>query len=528
MRCDTKVCVGFGTRSILDSDETAVQAVESSVALAPESVELLDGGEQAYPRMLSAIAGAQRSVHLEVYGFASSGVGARFVDALAQAASRGVTVQVLIDGWGSARGGRAVAAALQEAGCAVRIYNRLLALLVGRFGRNHRKILLVDDEVAFVGGINIGDENLGEGVRLGWADLALEIRGLQCARLGQMIRLEPLRSIDSSLRIYVCGLGGGWRLRRRYLKAFANARQRIHLAHGYFLPDRGVVRAIAAAARRGVKVRLLLAGQSDVPFARAATRSLYRRLLVAGVHIHEWSGSVLHAKVATIDGRRLLVGSFNLDPFSLANLEVLVEVANTQVVHQGEAWIQDHFARSRSMTSVEASSRLQIWLLDPLGRLVARLADTMSRVMASRRRRQASLDHSFSSRTQRRGRGRRGGNQSVTRPLDGGDKAMTPIYTSATTLSLRMARKAAVTVIGLSVLGCGVALIVLPGPGVLVMSFGLAILATEFLWARKLLQPIGNLFRRLKTRAQRGLVNPSQPSDPGGNGGICATKPGRE
>lgn len=364
---------------------------------------MLDGGDQAYPRMLLAIARAQRSVHLEVYAFAPSGVGACFVDALAHAASRGVTVRVLIDGWGSARGGRAVAAALREAGCVVRIYNRLLALLVGRFGRNHRKVLLVDDEVAFLGGINIGDENVGEGVRLGWADLALEIRGPQCAHLGEMIRREPHRSVDSSLRIYVCGLGGGWRLRRRYLKAFARARQRIHVAHGYFLPDRGVVRAITAAARRGVQVRLLLGGRSDVPFARAATRSLYRRLLAAGVHIHEWSVSVLHAKVATIDGRRLLVGSFNLDPFSLANLEALVEVADTQVVRQGEAWIQDHFARSRSMTSVEAGSRLHRWLLDPLGRLVARLADAMSRVIASRGRRQASPNYSLPSRNRHRG-----------------------------------------------------------------------------------------------------------------------------
>lgn len=362
--------------------------MESRASESPESIDLLDGGEQAYPRMLQAIKQAQRSVHLEVYAFALSGVGTRFVEVLGQAAHRGVRVEVLIDGWGSARDGRVVTAALQKVGCAVRIHNRLLALLVGRFGRNHRKILLVDDEVAFLGGINIGDENVGEGVRPGWADLALEIRGPQCAQLGQMIRREPRRPIESSLRIYLCGLGGGWRLRHRYLKAFARARTRIHVAHGYFLPDLGVIRAIIRAARHGVQVQLLLAGRSDVPFARVATRSLYRRLLAAGVTIHEWSGSVLHAKVATIDGRRLLVGSFNLDPFSLANLETLVEVDDTKVVKQGEAWIQDHFARSRSITSVEASSRLQRWLLDPLGHLVARLVDAISRTIASRKRSQ--------------------------------------------------------------------------------------------------------------------------------------------
>lgn len=364
-------------------------ATKGAASAFPESVDLLDGGGQAYPRMLAAIAEARRSVHLEVYAFAPEGVGVRFVEALGRAAGRGVDVQVQIDGWGSSRGGLVVADALRAAGCAVRIYNRMLALLIGRFGRNHRKILLIDDEVAFVGGINIGDENVDEGVRLAWADLALEIRGPQCARLGQMIRGEPAGSVDSALHLYLSGLGGGWRLRRRYLKAFATGRQRIYVAHGYFLPDHGIVHAITEAAQRGVEVHLLLAGRSDVPFARAATRSLHRRLLAAGVAIHEWNGSVLHAKVATVDGRRLLVGSFNLDPLSLANLETLVEVADSHLVAQAEAWIQDHFARSRPMTSVEASTWLHRWLLDPLGRLVARLVDMMGVVIASRTRRKA-------------------------------------------------------------------------------------------------------------------------------------------
>jgi cardiolipin synthase len=303
-----------------------------------------------------------------------------------------VAVRVVIDGWGSARRGRAVAESLRASGCDVRIYHRLLALLVGRLGRNHRKLLLVDDEIAFLGGINIGDENLDEGARPGWADLALAIRGPQCAHLGAMIRRRPLGPIDSSLRIYLCGLGGGWRLRQRYIRMFANARTRIHLAHGYFLPDHGVVRAITAAARRGVEVRLLLAGRSDIPFARAAARSLYRRLLAAGVAINEWSESVLHAKVATVDGHRLLLGSFNLDPFSLANLEALVEVDDDAVVRQTEAWIQEHIERSRAITSLEASSRLRRWLLDPSGRLVARFADAISRTIARRRRRRTATD----------------------------------------------------------------------------------------------------------------------------------------
>jgi len=356
-----------------------------TAAGAPESVVLLDGGGQAYPRMLMAIERARQTIHLEVYAFTPTGIGARFIEALGHAAGRGVQVQVQIDGWGSALGGNTVADALEAAGCSARIYNRILALFIGRFARNHRKILLIDDEVAFLGGINIGDENVDQGVRLAWADLALEIRGPQCAHLGRLIRGEEGHDVDSALQPHLSGLGGGWRLRRRYLKAFATARQHIYIAHGYFLPDRGIIRSITAAAHRGVQVRLLLAGRSDVPFARAATRSLYRRLLKSGVEIHEWNDSVLHAKVATVDGRCLLVGSFNLDPLSLANLETLVEVTDTHLVKQAEAWIENHVARSHQITSVEASTWRQRWLLDPLGRLVARLADMVGVVIAGRK-----------------------------------------------------------------------------------------------------------------------------------------------
>lgn len=351
----------------------------------PESLALLDGGAQAYPRMLLAIDGARRTVCLEVYAFALSGVGEQFVAALSRAAERGVAVHVVLDGWGSARDGRTIAAMLRGAGCPVRIHNPLLALFLGRFGRNHRKVLLVDDSIGFIGGINIGDENLDDDRRLGWADLALEIHGEQCARLSQTFRDLPERSIQSALRIYLSGLGAGWRLRRRYLRAFNQAHERIHVAHGYFLPDAAVVRAIVAAARRGVVVRLLLAGRSDVPFARVVTRSLYGRLLAAGVQIHEWTDSVLHAKVATVDGNLLLVGSFNLDPFSLVNLESLVEVDDQTIVSQGEAWIQDHLARSPVVTAESAGSRWQIWLLGPVGRIVARAADALARLIAIRR-----------------------------------------------------------------------------------------------------------------------------------------------
>lgn len=457
-------------QSVTDSLPTRSNSADPA-----EFVELLDGGREAYPRMLSAIAAAERTVYLEVYAFASKGVGARFVEALSDAARRGVGTDVHIDGWGSALGGHAVSSALVEAGCNVRIYNRLWKLWIGRFGRNHRKILLVDDAVAFVGGINIGDENVSDAEGPGWADLALEIRGPQCAVLGNRIRRVRQKPLISSLRIFLSGRGGGWRLRRRYLKAFAGAERRIDVAHGYFLPDRATVRALTSAARRGVQVRLLLAGRSDVPFALAATRRLYRRLRASGVTIQEWCGSLLHAKVATVDGRLLLVGSFNLDPFSLANLETLVEVTDARTVAAGESWIEDHYEHSPPLPTADSNRWIERWCLDPFGRIVARTADRISRLMAGRKSRRGS------SAGRRAWPGR------------------------------RMARRAAVAVVGMTVLLFGVALLVLPGPAVVVIPVGLAILATEFVWARKLHRPLRRYLRGLSLRARTKLGRSQLP-----------------
>jgi cardiolipin synthase A/B len=338
------------------------------------AVALLDGGAAAYPRMLEAIARAKRAVHLQVYAFTTVGVGAEFIVALSAAARRGVSVRVTLDGWGSATTGLRVAATLRAVGCQVRVHNRLLALLVGRIGRNHRKLLVVDQEVAFIGGLNIGDENVEGSTRAAWADLALELRGPICRALAARLQRGRGSVTEPGLGVLLSGPGQGWRLRRAYLRLIGAAQTRIDLAHGYFLPGRRVLRALLAAAKRGVQVRLLLSGLSDVPLARLGTRRLYARLIAAGVVIDEWTSSVLHAKAMTVDSRWLLLGSFNLDPLSLANLEVLVEVHDRPVVREAEAWIRQHAERAKRITALEVGSRTQRWLLNRVGRLGAWLA----------------------------------------------------------------------------------------------------------------------------------------------------------
>ena len=318
--------------------------------------------------MLAGLAAATSSVELQVYLLRRDRIGESFIAALTAAAGRGVRVTVTLDGWGSLRDGGSIIAELRAAGCEARIFNRLLTLLLGRIGRNHRKVLLIDDRLAFIGGLNIGDE-YDEG---DWLDLAAEVKGPVCAALGRALRLGGHETEAGPIRIFLSGLLGGRRLRRRYLKAIGRARVSVLLAHGYFLPDAQVLRALGSAAARGVQVVALLAGRSDVPFAPLATRLLYRRLVEAGIEVHEWNSSFLHAKAAVIDGRKLLVGSFNLDPLSLAMMEILVEADDRAAAGEAEAWMRALLVRARRVGPEDLRSPgVQGFLLRLAGRLFA-------------------------------------------------------------------------------------------------------------------------------------------------------------
>jgi cardiolipin synthase len=207
----------------------------------------------------------------------------------------------------------------------------------------------------------------------------LEIRGPTAAWAQARAGRERGRSPGRRLRLWLSGLGGGGRLRRRYLKALGGARRRALLAHAYFLPDRHLVRSITAAARRGVAVRVVLPATSDVGISRPATRRLYRRLLQAGVELREWPRSILHAKAAVVDGRLTLLGSFNLDPFSLANREVLAEVNDAAVGQASERWIEARLAEAVPVEAAAVGDGLAGWWEERFGGLIAALAHRIGR-----------------------------------------------------------------------------------------------------------------------------------------------------
>jgi len=347
-----------------------------------DHLRLLDGGAEAFPAMLAAVWAARQEVLLEVYRFALDATGRAFAEALEAAARRGVRVRVLLDGWGSGPWAGELGRRLGGAGAAVEVFNPLRLAALGRLKRNHRKVLVVDGEVAFLGSLNVCDEHAASGLdgAQPWADLSLEIRGPTAGWLqrngapGRYGRLLRARAPAGPVRVWLSGLGGSRRLQRRYLKAIGGASRQVLLAQAYFLPDRHLIRTITAAARRGVRVRLLLPARSDAWLLRIASRRLYRRLLAAGVEIREWPRSVLHVKVAAVDGRRLLLGSFNLDPLSLVNLEVLAEVEAPPVVAAGERWIEARLEEAAPvLPGPLQGTRLSRWWDELAGRAAARL-----------------------------------------------------------------------------------------------------------------------------------------------------------
>jgi cardiolipin synthase len=317
-------------------------------------LKLLKNGDQYFPMLLAAINSAARSIHLETYIFEEDNIGQRVADALAIAADRGVAVHLLLDGFGSQATAPGLIERLQPLGAQILVFNPVHWQLQRRMLRRlHRKIVLVDDELAFVGGINIIDDyhhpdpepgRLGprfdfavmcQGPIVGpiayavkrlWRTV-LRLRQLRRPAEVEVAQPAPLRDDMRAALLLRDNVRHRRTIERAYLDAFDSARQDVLIANAYFLPGRRFREALRALARSGVRVRLLLQGRVEYRLQYFAQQALYGQLLKAGVQIHEYVPSYLHAKVAVVDWHWGTVGSSNIDPFSL----LLAREANVAV-----------------------------------------------------------------------------------------------------------------------------------------------------------------------------------------------------
>jgi cardiolipin synthase len=310
---------------------------------AGNSVTLLRSGAEYFPVLLEAIALAEREIWLETYIFADDQTGRVVADALVAAARRGVSVRVLVDGWGARHYlTRALERRLVDGGVDLLKYRPEVApwhFRSHRLRRLHRKVCHVDARVAFVGGINVIDDMNTPGHTPPRIDFAVCVRGPMLVpivqnmqRVWAIVEMSQLRNSDIPLfpdeepaedagtQVAKFTIRDNLRHRRdierAYLAALRTARQEIVIATAYFFPGVRFRRALINAAARGVSVILLLQARVEYRLLHYAARALYGQLLAAGVGIQEYHRSFLHAKVAVVDGQWATVGSSNIDPYS--------------------------------------------------------------------------------------------------------------------------------------------------------------------------------------------------------------------
>lgn len=388
-----------------------------------EAARLLIDGRQAYPDMLDAIGNARETVDLETYILQSDRTGERFSEALCAAAKRGCRVRLLYDDVGSMGLSPRYVERLLSAGVHVRVFHplRLWRPSWALNRRDHRKILIVDHRVSFSGGLNISNDYASrEDGGGGWRDTHVRLDGVRVAleleavfgqgwRLGrqQFLAEGAVKTEDALLRnkyrersvatVVACDTGQGIgrragsvavevvsnqefrhrrRIRRAYLHAIRNAHRYILIENAYFIPDRGIRRALLRAVQRGVKVAVAVARHNDVAVAAMASRALYGELLAGGVRLFEWPETMLHAKTAVIDDAWSVVGSYNLDHRSLFhNLEVVIVLADADFAARlreqnladlkqcRELTLDEHEARPWWQTLLDSAAyQMRYWL----------------------------------------------------------------------------------------------------------------------------------------------------------------------
>jgi cardiolipin synthase len=348
-------------------------------------VELFRDGRSALDAMLAAIEAARHRVHLESYIFRADQTGRRFLAALAERARAGIEVRLLFDGVGSLGLPPTALAELRAAGGDAVVFNPL-GRIWPRWAprrRDHRKILIVDDQVGFMGGLNIGDEYysgapIGGGRRIPWRDAHLSVRGpavslLDAVFLESWFRADGPDHPEALLPVPIAEAHGGEalgllpdgpsyhhrRMRELLIRAIERARTRACLVTPYFVPDARMRRALAEAAGRGVRVDVLIAGWSDHPILRWAARARLPELLAKGVRCYEFETAMMHAKLAVFDDCWAIIGTSNLERQSLQHsYEVNLLAEGGELPHQLTRLVDEDLAVATAITLDSLSARL--------------------------------------------------------------------------------------------------------------------------------------------------------------------------
>lgn len=357
-------------------------------------LDVLQSGPGAWEAIRGAIEGARHHVHITKYIFREDEVGTSLVDLLLEKAAAGVTVRVIVDAVGSPGRWRIIKR-LRKGGAGGHVFMPLIPF-GKRFSpnlRNHRKIIVCDGEVAFVGGLNVGEEYLGRRLQRNrkWCDMHVRLTGPAVSDVqavfaedwhfcsGEVLpdACSPPQVLDGPSAVQILS-GGPDRdlnpIRKAFLLGIAGARKRLLLATPYVVPDRAVRDALKLAALSGVDVRLVTqAWPPDQILAWLCSRSYYAELLEAGVSLYEYVPGMMHAKALAVDGTWAMVGSANLDNRSLhLNFEIMAVLDSAPDVALIEQQLQDIIAAARPLDPARHARR----------RWYVRLAESVARLLS--------------------------------------------------------------------------------------------------------------------------------------------------
>lgn len=376
--------------------QSRIERVYGSKFIPGNNVALFYEGSEVFSSIFLDIQEARKSICLVFYIFRDDSTGRALGDALKKKALEGVRVCILYDHFGSLGTPKSFWRGLRSAGIEVRASRPFRWHRPGSYVyRDHRKLIVIDGEIAFTGGLNIGDEYSGYGFfrrrKMGWRDTAIRVTGPAAARLYEIFDLTwrywngaPLERLgsDASLThpgglkvmpIFSSSARGRKRMRRMFHWCIRNANRQISLTTAYFTPSRRLMHILGEAVRRGVRVRLLLPSRGDVTAAHYAGRAFFSQLLKAGVEIYLYRESVLHAKTYIFDKLFSIVGSANLDFQSMRkNDEGNIGVFDVMFAREMEMVFEIDLARSEQVS-------LSSWQKRPLLQKIMELFFAMFR-----------------------------------------------------------------------------------------------------------------------------------------------------
>lgn len=335
-------------------------------------VEVLRNGVRIFPSMLEAIRNAKKTINVEFYIYWDGEIGREFAETLAERSRAGVRVNVILDAVGSANMSQNLVDFLQRNGIDVEWYHPIRWYTLSRVNhRTHRKLLIVDGEIGFAGGVGIADNWLGDADSHDhWRETMVRVEGpvvtqMQFAFMDNWVksRGELLTGLDYFPKVEPRGecltqvlksspSEGSSAVKLMYVVSIVSARKSVYISSAYFVPDADTVRALEGAVRRGVDVRVIVPGEhTDVPIVRHAGRLAYSHLLRRGIRIFEYLPTMMHAKTMVVDGIWTTIGSTNFDNRSFRlNDEVNVNVYDAAVAAQMEQMFFEDLARCEEIT----------------------------------------------------------------------------------------------------------------------------------------------------------------------------------